>query len=140
MNSLMLNHHIQNPENSLKSWKQSKKDPNNNAYIFHDEALAENPNVAKQGSEANLHMDSTTKLMRGKNFKSDDILKQKIDLEKKGMLNQVIKENEIIEMSGAVGGAPIAPIASSPAPIKSPKKNLNNKIEKSYNRLIKGIK
>jgi len=140
--TLLLNKSIKGPGETLKSWNETKTDPNKEiSNIMHDEEIAKNSNVSKSRDYDILHQDSLTKMMQGK-VSADDALKRKLELEKSGMLKAVMNENEEInEMGGAFAGGgmattgtPIAPMNSTPYHKPKKKKTLSETIEKAYNK------
>jgi len=130
--TLLLQNKLLKPANIVnKFWKSNKEDPNKEiSNTVHDDAIALNPQIYKPGTEEILHMNSIDKLMRG-NVTPDTALKQKIELKKKDMLNQILKESFEFSENGVVAGVSTGVSTGSPiAPISST--NLTYKIENAY--------
>jgi len=114
---LMLNKMLQTPNEELSSKQKTGQSIGDQlGQTIHDEAIANNKDIFKPGSESIYHTDALSKSMRkmaGKqNMSADDLLKQKIALKKSGLYSQLLKEDGS-GGSGSVGSAPIAPMVSN---------------------------
>ena len=134
-NALLLNKSIKGPGETLKSWNETKTDPNSEiGQIMNDEAIAGNPYVSKAKDYTLLHQNSIDKMMQG-NITPDTVLKKKIEMEKSGLLKKLMAENTfettLMEMGAfagggmsSSGGSPVAPMNASPS--QKPKKKFKS--------------